>query len=153
MNNVKDINSNIIKKFLVAENERDWTVWASFLHENMVFEVVGAERTIIGKNAYIRHMQSVYAELQDWHFKILSLLADEKKVVVEFYGQGQFSGKFEGKQYDHTPLKLKSVCIFELSEQKIRKCTEYFDYQSYRQQLSSGSSSLPIMTRKLGSLQ
>ena len=136
MNNIKD-NSKMIKKFLDAENERDWNTWASFLHEEVEFEVIGNQRIITGKDAYIRHMQSVYSDLEDWHFEILSLLADEKKVVVEFYGQGQFSGEFEGKQYDHSPLKLKSVCIFELSEQKIRKCTEYFDYQSYRQQLSS----------------
>ena len=136
MNNIKD-NSEMIKKFLDAENERDWNTWASFLHEEIEFEVIGNPRTITGKNAYIKHMQAVYSDLEDWHFEILSLLADEKKVIVEFYGRGQFSGEFEGRQYDHMPLNLKSVCIFEVSEQKLKKCTEYFDYQSYRKQLSS----------------
>lgn len=127
----------MVKDFLNAENDRDWTRWASFLHSNVQYLVVGEEEVIRGKDNYVKHMQQTYSELSDWQFRVLHIYGDEQAVMVEFDGEGYFTGKFQGKHYKHVPLHLTSVCIFELYDGLIYRVREYFDRTGWERQLTA----------------
>lgn len=127
--------TNIIQVFLDAENKRDWQTWSNFLHSNVEYKLIGSEKVIKGKEAYIKHMQKIYAELSDWYFNIVHLLAEDSIVMVEFNGKGHFTGKYKGKKYNKISLHLSAVCIFMIKDNLIREIQEYWDRTGFEKQL------------------
>ncbi|MBI5064874.1 nuclear transport factor 2 family protein [Candidatus Woesearchaeota archaeon] len=127
--------TSIIKAFLDAENKRDWQTWSSFLHPDIEYKLIGSEKIIKGKEAYIRHMQEVYSELSDWYFNIVHLLFKESTVMVEFNGRGHFTGMYQDKKYAKIPLHLSAVCIFVIKDNLIITIQEYWDKTGFEKQL------------------
>lgn len=125
----------IIRKFLDAENKRDWQAWSSFLDPSVEYKVVGSEYTVRGKDAYTKHMQRVYTELSDWHFVIVNILDKDGTVMVEFDGRGHFTGEHEGQKYNKAPLRLSAVCTFILKDNKIKEVREFWDPIGFARQL------------------
>lgn len=127
----------MVKDFLIAENNRDWERWASFLHSDVQYEVVGEKEVIQGKDSYVTHMQQAYSELSDWQFRIRHIYGDEQAVMVEFDGEGHFTGESQGKHYNHVSIRLTSVCIFEFHVDLIHRVREYFDRTGWERQLTT----------------
>ncbi len=132
--------TEIIKAFLQAENKRDWDTWSSYVHPDIEHEVVGNEKVVRGKDAYISNMKKIYSELYDWHFDILNIFGDNYTVIVEFDGRGHFTGIHENREYTKVPIHIKAVCIFTLEDGKIRKIREFWDPIGYNRQLNSSTS-------------
>lgn len=126
----------IVNEFLEAENKRDWQRWASYLDQNVLYVVIGSETSTKGKNNYIQKMQNAYSELVDWSFRILNIVGNKEIVFVEFEGRGRFTGQEGGKKYIDIPLVLNAVDLFKIKDGLIYEVREYFDYKSYKQQLS-----------------
>ena len=82
-------------------------------------------------------MQSAYSELPDWRFTILRTHGDESSVKVEFAGYGHFIGDHDGAYYEGVPLRLQSVCVFELEGGPIRSVREYLDEAGFDRQLAA----------------
>lgn len=62
--------------FFRAENDRDWTSYADFLHPDVSWELHGIETLVIsGKESYLEHIKSVY-DKDDNHFTCLSFETD-----------------------------------------------------------------------------
>ncbi len=137
--NHKSNSIDSIKAFLESENRRDWETWSSYVHPDIEHEVVGNEKTIAGKDAYISNMKQIYSELSDWQFDILNILGDDNTVMVEFNGRGHFTGTHENKEYTKVPIHIKAVCIFTLENGKIRKIREFWDPIGYNRQLKNSS--------------
>jgi steroid delta-isomerase-like uncharacterized protein len=127
-----------VRQFLTAENRRDWQQWASFLHTDVTYEVVGSSRVVQGREPYIHHMQQVYAELVDWSFDLLHIVGDDHTVIVEFDGYGHFTGTYEGQLCKDVPLKLNAICVFEIKDDLIHKVREYVDSIGYTRQMEQG---------------
>lgn len=120
-----------VGRFLVAENGRDWERWASFVHPEVRYHVVGSVAEVRGKENYVRRMQGIHGELPDWQFEVVHILGDERTVMVELDGGGHFSGVQGGQRYEGVPLRLRAVCILEVEGDLIREVREYFDAVGY----------------------
>ena len=132
---------SIIEAFLVAEHNRDWDTIAKHIDDNIEYQVVGSEKMIKGKIAYLENMNRIYRELLDWKFEIRNIAADHNTVFVEFDGQGHFTGEYKGKVYTDIQLRLPAVCIFTVNNGKIIREREYWDPVSFEKQLLSNSDS------------
>lgn len=129
----------LVRRFLDAENRRDWTEWGQCLHPEVEYEMIGGDPVVRGREHYIQHMQRIYEELSDWKFRIVTITGDETTVTVEFDGTGHFTGRHEAQEYRGAPLRLRAVCVFELREGLIRRGREYFDHRSYEAQLKAAN--------------
>lgn len=123
-----------VQRFLEAENRRDWELWASFLDPEVVYEIVGQEGTTKGRDDYVVRMQRAYSEIPDWQFTVLRAHGNESSVMVEFARAGHFSGDYGGTYHKGVPLRLQSVCIFELEDGLIRRVREYLDEVGFDRQ-------------------
>lgn len=126
-----------------AENSRDWDRWASFLHPDARYEVVGREDAAEGRRDYVSRMRRAYSEIPDWRFRILRAHGDESSVMVEFDGSGHFTGEHGGVRHEQVPLRLKSVCVFDLEDGLIRLVREYLDEAGFERQLLAASEEPP----------
>ena len=126
----------IVFDFLKSENERDWTTFESLVHSNIVFEVIGGDKPMRGKNEYIERMKEIYSDLKDWHFTITDFAENKETIFVEFYGAGHFTGKHKGVQYSEAKIQLAAICVFKVHNGLIINIKEFFDYQSFEQQLN-----------------
>jgi predicted ester cyclase len=126
----------IVKLFLEAENCRDWEGWCKYLHSNVEYQLIGSQNIVKGRKNYLEHMKNVYSEIKDWKFQIINMISSEKTVIVEFEGNGHFSGVHKNVSFDNIFLQLKAVCVFEIKEEKIYRIREYWDPVGYEQQLN-----------------
>lgn len=124
-----------VRTFLETENRRDWVRWASFLHPDVIYEVIGQEDVTQGCRDYVLRMQSVYTELPDWRFDVLRACGDGSSVMVELDGRGHFTGEHAGDRCEGVPLRLTSVCVFELEGGRIRRVREYLDDAGFDRQV------------------
>ena len=82
--------------FFRAENDRDWTSYADFLHPDVSWELHGIETLVIsGKESYLEHIKSAY-DKDDNHFTCLSFEMDHlQNRILTFFenvlGLGQRS--------------------------------------------------------------
>lgn len=127
---------SLLKQFLEAENRRDWNLWASLLHPDVQYQIIGEQEVVWGKENYVKRMQQAYTTLPDWQFRPLHIYGDDQTIMVEFDGAGHFVGSYHGRQYEGVPLHLTSVCIFEFRDGLISTVREYLDRAGYERQLS-----------------
>jgi len=125
----------MVRRFLDAENARDWHAWSSYLHPTVTYATVGSTTVVAGREEYVANMQRIYTELPDWAFRLVHIFGDEEVVIVEFDGRGHFSGTYKGVQYVRAPLRLCAVCIFGLRDGLILSVREYVDHVGYERQL------------------
>ena len=125
------------KKFLEAENKRDWQAWKTFLADDCTYEVIGLPNIVGGKDSYLAKMQRTYTELPDWKFSILEISSNQDTVIVEFVGKGHFMGEYKDHQYESVPLKLQAVCVFKFADGKIQEVREYWDPKGFERQLDN----------------
>lgn len=60
------MNLEIIKRFLDAENKRDWETWSSHLNPDVIYEQVGTDVRVSGLDPYCLYMQHAYEKIPDW---------------------------------------------------------------------------------------
>jgi len=132
----KNMNLEIIKGFLDAENKRDWEIWRSHLSPDVVYEQVGSDVRVSGAGSYCLYMQQAYEKIPDWQFSITALAGDQDMVMAEFDGRGHYTGRFEDRFVDKSPLRLLSVCIFRIKNSKIVFVREYLDQQGFEKQIT-----------------
>ena len=130
---------SLVRRFLEAENARDWHAWSSYLHPTVTYATVGSTTVVEGREEYVANMQRIYTELPDWTFRLVHIFGDEEAVIVEFDGSGHFSGTYKSVRYVRAPLRLSAVCIFDLSDGLILSVREYFDHVGYEHQLQLAS--------------
>lgn len=132
----RSMSATIVKKFLLAENSRDWKAVQQLVHPYISYSIIGSAHKIKGRTNYLKWMQETYQQMPDWRFSIDNLVAEEDVVIVEFNGKGHFSGLYKGKAYEDVPLRLRAVCVFELRDGQIYQEREYWDFQGYERQLN-----------------
>jgi steroid delta-isomerase-like uncharacterized protein len=130
-----DQNTIVLKKFLNAEIKRDVESMAVCLHEDFILHVVGTSELVQGKLNFLNIMRKVFEQLKDWNLGIIRMIGSGDSIVVEFDGAGHFSGEFEGQQYSSVPIKIQSICVFDFKDGLIKKCAEYYDSWTFKQQL------------------
>ncbi len=128
----------IVRGFLAAENARDWEAWEGALHLEVEYVLVGAQGAAKGREPYLDHVRHTYADLPDWEYRIVRILARGDVVIAECEGSGHFSGTHRERKHERTPLRLQTVYVFELERQKVRRVREYFDCVGYERQLLAG---------------
>ncbi len=129
----------IIKRFLVAENRRDWVTMAQYVDDSVEYSVVNSVApSTQGKVAYIQKMQETYAELADWRFTIVDIEGSEQSVKAVFDGRGHFTGEYQGDHYANVPLHLRAVCIFKVQDGLITEIRDHWDQAGFESQLSNG---------------
>jgi predicted ester cyclase len=132
----KNMNFEIIKRFLDAENKRDWETWRSCLDSDAVYEQVGTDVHVSGADHYCLYMQQAYAKIPDWQFSITALTDNEDTVMAEFDGSGHYTGRFGDRFINRVPLRLCSVCLFRIKNDKIVFVREYLDQQGFEKQVT-----------------
>ena len=125
-----------MKNFLDAENQRNWIIMVNYLDDNIEYTVTGAVEPLKGRENYIKKMKATYSEIPDWRFEITTILSSNQNVVVEFMGDGHYTGFYEGANYTNKKIKLNAVCIFTLDRGKIKTIREYWDPISFKNQIS-----------------
>ena len=127
-------NTDILKTFLNAEINKNMESMASCLHDDFILDIVGPNEQIQGKTNFLNVMQKVFKDLKDWNLGVIRMIGNRDSIVVEFDGSGHFAGEFEGKLYSGVPIRSRSICVFDFEVGLIKKCAEYYDSQSFKQQ-------------------
>ena len=126
-----------VEDFLGAENERDWDLWAGYLHPYVRYRLVGEQESVRGRHNYVRRMQQAYARIPDWRFRVLHICSDGRAAVAEFDGEGHFTGAHRGQHVERAYLRLLSVCVFEFRDEQIYTVREYPDRAGRERQLDA----------------
>jgi steroid delta-isomerase-like uncharacterized protein len=130
------MNFEIMKRFLDAENKRDWEAWKSHLSPDVIYEQVGSDVRVAGADNYCLYMQKAYEKIPDWQFRITTLTGDANTVMAEFDGIGHFTGQYNGRFIDKVPLRLLSVCVFRVKNNRIVFVRDYLDHQGFEKQIT-----------------
>ena len=70
----------IIEKYWKAANDRDWVIFESLLHEDIVYEIPQTRERIRGRAAF-SEFNATYPG--DWTLKIVRLVVDESQAVSQ----------------------------------------------------------------------
>jgi hypothetical protein len=74
-------NSELVERFIVSLEARDWAAWAALLHPGVIYEIPQSRERIRGRDRYLRFNQEYPG---DWHLRPKVIIADEQHGVAWF---------------------------------------------------------------------
>jgi SnoaL-like domain len=74
-------NSELVERFIVSLEARDWAAWAALLHPGVIYEIPQSRERIRGRDRYLRFNQEYPG---DWHLRPKVIIADERHGVAWF---------------------------------------------------------------------
>ncbi|MES2070872.1 MAG: nuclear transport factor 2 family protein [Pseudomonadota bacterium] len=104
------INKTTVARYWLAANARDWDIFASLLHHDVVYEVPQTRERLRGRDNYVEFNASYPG---DWDLVVKNLIASETQAVsrIAFSNDGEVA---------------TGVSFFELRDGLISRITDYW---------------------------
>jgi steroid delta-isomerase-like uncharacterized protein len=123
-----------------AEDQRDLTRHADFIHDDIVVYQAGAREPVIGLDAYLAMMQATYAGLPDFRVVLEDQFATDDRVVCRWSSHGTHSGELFGMPASGRNIEYTGVSLWEFDAGKARRGFIYPDLVSLMSQLRDDGS-------------
>ncbi|RPI79903.1 MAG: hypothetical protein EHM45_00915 [Desulfobacteraceae bacterium] len=78
-------------------------------------------------------------KFEDWQFRITALTEGENTAMAEFDGSGYYTGRFGERLIDRAPLRLLSVCLFRIKNDKIVFVRDYLGHRGVEKQMTQAA--------------
>jgi steroid delta-isomerase-like uncharacterized protein len=119
-----------------AEDRRDLSRHAEFVHNDIVVQFMGGE-SVAGLDAYIAMMEQVYSGLPDFRVVLEDQFATDDRVVCRSRSRGTHTGEFMGVPASGKPIDYHGISLWEFDGGKARRGWIYLDIPTLMQQLGA----------------
>lgn len=127
------LNTKIAESFISTVDRQNFDSFAALFSDNATYEEVCSGRFYTGKAAIKNYMVATIEGMPDSKFEIVSIVADEKKAVVEWIWKGTNTVGWPQLNLPATDktMTLKGISIMEIENAKIVKNKDYWDWNSF----------------------
>jgi ketosteroid isomerase-like protein len=107
-----------------AINKRDFTEFAEYITEDLVFDFPGVD-PIQGSKRVILFFNILFRKYKSLSFNVMDAMVDDEKACVKWNNSGELK--------DGTPYANNGVTWFQFSHGKISHMSDYFKDTSFTQ--------------------
>jgi steroid delta-isomerase-like uncharacterized protein len=117
-----------------AEDRKDLSRHAEFVHDDIVVHQAGAE-PVVGLAGYITMMETMYAALPDFHVVLEDQFATDDRVVCRWRMSGTHKGDFFGLPATGNAIEYTGVSLWEFAGGEARRGWIFTDVATLMMQL------------------
>ena len=129
-----EANKAVVRSFVEAWNTRDFDRFEKLMADDAVLHVSGGDLSCnpAGTRAIAEEWTTAFP---DWRFELLTLLAEDDRVVAHVPYSGTHRGAIVGIQPTGASCVVDEIVIFRLADGKIAEAWEVFDEAGMWRQL------------------